>query len=62
MKTIEDLKNYLVEEAEYKREELDIMGAYDLIDAYLTWNGIINYTDDIINVVFAAYKVDVDEF
>lgn len=60
--TIEDLKNYLVEEAEYSIEDVENMCAYDLIDSYLCWNGIINYTDDIIRVVFAAYKVDTDEF
>ena len=59
--TIEYLKNYLVDEAEYTIEEVEDMDSYDLVNAYLCWNGIINYTDDIINVVFAAYKVDVDE-
>lgn len=59
--TIEYLKNYLVDEAEYTIEEVEDMDSYDLVNAYLRWNGIINYTDDIINVVFAAYKVDVDE-
>lgn len=37
----EDLKLYLVEEAEYAEYEVNCMTAAELVDAYLAWNGII---------------------
>lgn len=48
MDTRQDLITYLVNEAEYEPEEL--------IDKFLMWNGIIGFTNDIINAVKAAYK------
>lgn len=51
--TKEQLKCYLTEEAEYTQQEVDNMDDYQLLDAYLTWNGIIGYTEDIIDVVKA---------
>lgn len=35
--------------------ELPHMSAAEIIDAWLSWNGIIRYTDQIIEVVEAAY-------
>lgn len=49
-----DLKCYLIEEAEYKPSQVDNMDTYDMIDAYLRYEGIVGYTDDIIEVVEAA--------
>ena len=54
----EDLKLYLVEEAEYTDDEVNCMTAAELVDAYLGWNGIINWTDDILQVVKAAYEIE----
>ncbi len=54
----EDLKLYLVEEAEYTNDSVNYMGARELVDAYLRWNGIINWTDDILQVVKAAYEIE----
>lgn len=55
MKTLEDLKNYLIEEADYDITQLNNMTREELFDAYLTWNGIIGYTQDIIEVYKAAF-------
>lgn len=55
MKTKQDIINYLTEEGYEHPEELTNLDAYDLIDTYLTWEGIIGYTDEIIEVVFSAY-------
>lgn len=54
----EDLKLYLVEEAEYTDDEVNCMTPAELVDAYLGWNGIINWTDDILQVVKAAYEIE----
>ena len=54
----EDLKLYLIEDAEYTEAEVNCMTAAELVDAYLAWNGIINYTDDILQVVKAAYEIE----
>ena len=53
--TKEELKEYLVEEAEYSQEEVDNMSDYELVDNYLIYEGIIGYTQDIIDVVAAAF-------
>lgn len=55
METLEDLKNYLIEEAEYKPTEVNNMTPEELFEAYLTWNGIIGYTQDIMEAYEAAF-------
>lgn len=47
----EDLKDFLVYEAEYSEERVNKMSNYALLDAWLRYNGIIGFTDDIIDVV-----------
>lgn len=49
--TKKQLKDYLVSKAEYNRETVDEMSDYELLDAYLNWEGIIGYTSRIISVV-----------
>lgn len=56
MDTRQDLITYLVNEAEYEPEELQELEPEELIDKFLMWNGIIGFTNDIINAVKAAYK------
>lgn len=51
--TKEQLKDYLVYEAEYNREAVDAMSDYELLDAYLNFEGIIDFTDSIISVIKA---------
>ena len=55
MKTLEDLKNYLIEEADYEPIQVNHMTREELFEAYLTWNGIIGYTQDIIEAYKAAF-------
>lgn len=49
--TKEELKEYLVDEAEYSEEHVETMSDFELFDAWLKWNGIIGFTWDIIDVV-----------
>ena len=37
------------------------MSPYELIDAWLQWEGIIGYTDDILTLVSGLYNVDLNE-
>lgn len=55
MKTLEDLKNYLIEEADYEPIQVNNMTREELFDTYLTWNGIIGYTRDIMEAYKAAF-------
>ena len=55
MKTLEDLKDYLIEEADYELIQVNNMSREELFDAYLTWNGIIGYTQDIMKAYQAAF-------
>ena len=49
--TKEDLKDYLVYEAEYSERRVNKMSDYELFDAWLRYNGIIGFTDDIVDMV-----------
>lgn len=53
--TKDELKDYLVYEAEHTESEVEIMTDFELVDAYLTWNGILGFTEDIIDVVRHAF-------
>ena len=55
MKTLEDLKNYLIKKPDYELIQVNNMTREELFDAYLTWNGIIGYTQDIIEAYKAAF-------
>lgn len=61
--TLKEVQEYLVDEAEYSEESVYQMTPYELVDAWLQWNGIIGYTDDIIDLVQATHKPeDEDEY
>lgn len=47
----EDLKDYLVYEAEYSEERVNDMSDFELFDVWLRYNGIIGYTYDIVDLV-----------
>ena len=55
MKTLEDLKDYLIEEADYELIQVNNMTPEELFDAYLTLNGIIGYTQYIMEAYEAAF-------
>ncbi len=59
--TKEELQEYLVDEAEYRQEDVEGMSEYELVDNYLSYNGIIGFTDDILAVVGAAYKIYLED-
>ena len=46
--TKKELDEYLINECEYTQNEVDNMDDRDKFDAYLRYEGIINFTDDII--------------
>lgn len=54
----QELKNYLVDEAEYSIEEVNEMSDFELVDNWLAWQGIVDWTEDIIDVIKAAYDVE----
>lgn len=54
----EELKNYLVDEAEYSIDEVNEMTDFELVDNWLAWQGIVDWTEDIIEVIKAAYDVE----
>ena len=59
----EEIINYLIDESEgeYTREELEGMSKMQLLDAYLNWEGIIGFTEDIIEHIEAIYEVKLED-
>ena len=55
--TTDELKSYLVDEAEYEAESVEAMTKSELLDAYLQYEGIIGYTYDILDIVENLYNV-----
>lgn len=55
--TTEELKSYLVDEAEYQADQVEAMTKIELLDAYLTYEGIIGYTSDILDIIENLYNV-----
>jgi len=53
--TKEELKAYLVSEEAETEEAVESMSDWDLFDRYLTWNGLIGWTDNIIDAYKAAF-------
>lgn len=49
--TKKELKEYLVDVAEYSEEHVSTMSDFELLDSWLKWNGIIGFTYDIIDIV-----------
>ena len=37
------------------------MTGYEFLDNWLKWNGIIGYTDLIVDVIYTAYGIDLNE-
>lgn len=50
------IESLLDEDESFKREELEQMDYRDLVDTWMQWNGFIGWTDQVIDVVFAAYE------
>ncbi len=52
---------YLVEEAEFSVSEVAEMTSTELLYNWLEYNGICGYTEDIKEVVEAAFDVDLED-
>lgn len=55
--TNEELRDYLVTEANWDVEDAENLSSYELVDAWLKYRGIRGYTDQILEVVAAAYEI-----
>lgn len=55
----QEIIDYLVDESEgeWTEEELSAMSNFELFDAYLTWEGIIGYTEKIMETVENIWNV-----
>lgn len=60
--TTEELKSYLVVEAEYEDESVEAMTKSELLDAYLKYEGIIGYTSDILDIIENLYNVTLKDW
>lgn len=52
-----ELKEYLIDEAEYDAYYVESLSPLELVDTYLRYNRICNFTEDILNLVKAAYDL-----
>lgn len=48
-----ELREYLIDEAEYSEEDVNSMTDYEMLDAWLIYNGIIGCTEELIDVLSA---------
>lgn len=56
-----DLMEFLVVEAECNESEVAEMTNTELLDSWLMYNGIFGYTEDIKDVIEAAFNVDLED-
>ena len=56
-----DLMEFLVVEAESNESEVAEMTNTELLDHWLMYNGIFGYTEDIKDVIEAAFNVDLED-
>ena len=52
-----ELKEYLIDEAEYDADYVESLSPLELVDTYLQYNGVCNFTEDILNLVKIAYNL-----
>lgn len=52
-----ELKEYLIDEAEYYADYVESLSPLELVDTYLQYNGVCNFTEDILNLVKVAYNL-----
>lgn len=56
-----DLMEFLVVEAECNESEVAEMTNTELLDNWLMYNGFFGYTEDIKDVIEAAFNVDLED-
>ena len=61
---MEDLRQRrgLDEDDTSEDQEILEMSGYEFLDEWLRWNGIIGYTDDIINVIKVAFGIELMDY
>ena len=52
-----DLKEYLIDEAEYDADYVENLSPFELVDTYLKYNGFYNFTEDFLNLIKVAYNL-----
>ena len=52
-----ELKEYLIDEAEYDADYVESLSPLELVDTYLQYNGVCKFTEDILNLVKVAYNL-----
>lgn len=52
-----ELKEYLIDEAEHDADYIESLSPLELVDTYLQYNGVCNFTEDILNLVKVAYNL-----
>lgn len=57
--TKEGIKDFLTTEADYTEEQVNDMSDYELIDAYLNWEGLINWTSEIVEMMESFTGVEI---
>lgn len=55
------ISDMLDDEYGYSEEQIKSMSPYDILDAWLQWEGIQGYTDDILTLVSGLYNVDLND-
>lgn len=63
MKDRKRLEEYLIRQTEgyaYSESEIKKMSDYELFDAWLRWEGIIGWTDTILNNVRDVFGVEIN--
>lgn len=55
---LQNLKDELIDVCEYTPERVEDMTRYEMVDAWLKYNGIIGYTDDIITMLSNASGIN----
>lgn len=56
-----ELMDYLIVEVGFKEDYVAEMTNTELLDNWLKYNGIIGFTEDIKDVVRAAFDVDLED-
>ncbi len=52
-----EFKEYLIDEAEYDADYIESLSPLELVDTYLQYNGVCNFTEDILNLAKVAYNL-----
>ena len=56
------LKEYLIDEAEYSLEDVEEMSNFELISNWLEYEGICGYTAEILDTIEEVYDVKLEDF